>query len=371
MSKKGENIFKRKDGRWEARYIHHYENGKAKYHYIYGATYQEAKAKKLAAQTLPECHHFPAVKRLATFDLVADLWLADIKISVRESTYTRYNRIVTKYLFPLLEKQQLLKIDQKYISGLTQQLLKRGGVHQSPLSPKTVSDIICVMKSIFKFGKENGYPCPNLNQLKYPQKAHREIEILTDDKRKAIENCLLNSHDPISLGVLFALFTGVRIGELCGLRWEDIDFNNGIIYIRRTIERIPDLDPLSPQKTKVIISEPKTENSFRIIPLPSFLAAYMKKQQQDGCCYLLTGSKDYTEPHQYYVRYQKLLNRNHINAHTFHSLRHTFATRCVENGFDVKSLSEILGHASVTTTLEIYVHPSLKQKKAQMERLTP
>ena len=136
MSKKGENIFKRKDGRWEARYIHHYENGKAKYHYIYGATYQEAKAKKLAAQTLPECHHFPAVKRLATFDLVADLWLADIKISVRESTYTRYNRIVTKYLFPLLEKQQLLKIDQKYISGLTQQLLKRGGVHQSPLSPK-------------------------------------------------------------------------------------------------------------------------------------------------------------------------------------------------------------------------------------------
>ena len=97
----------------------------------------------------------------------------------------------------------------------------------------------------------------------------------------------------------------------------------------------------------------------------------MKKQQQDGCCYLLTGSKDYTEPHQYYVRYQKLLKRNHINAHTFHSLRHTFATRCVENGFDVKSLSEILGHASVTTTLEIYVHPSLKQKKAQMERLTP
>lgn len=371
MSRKGENIFKRKDGRWEARYIHHYENGKAKYRYLYGATYSEAKAKKLAEQSLPENFRVPAVKQLSTFETLANLWLADIQITVKESTYTRYYRIVIKYLFPMLQTQALIKIDRRYLSRLTETLLKTGGINNNPLSPKTVSDIICVLKAILKYGRDHGYPCPNLNGLKYPPKKVKSIKILTDEDRNKIEKQLLDSGDTTSLGIIFSLFTGMRIGELCGLRWGDIDFTNATVDVNRTVERIADLNPLSPAKTKVIISEPKTGHSVRTIPLPDFLMQYLYRNKKEADCYLLTGKKKHTEPHQYYIRYRKYLERNNIDRCTFHALRHTFATRCVEFGFDTKSLSEILGHANISTTLSIYVHPTLYQKKIQMERLAP
>ncbi len=181
----------------------------------------------------------------------------------------------------------------------------------------------------------------------------------------------MNAEDTTSLGILFALFTGVRIGELCGLRWEDVDFQSLTVSIKRTVERIADLDPNTAKKTKVVLSEPKTENSIRIIPLPGFLAEYLEMRKRDPKFYLLTGKRKYTEPHQFYVRYQNYLEKHGIENYTFHSLRHTFATRCVEMEFDTKSLAEILGHSHISTTLSIYVHPSLQQKKMQMNRLAP
>lgn len=371
MSRKGENIFKRRDGRWEARYIHHYENGKAKYRYVYGSTYTEARAKKLAEQTQPKGIVSTEGQHPATFEQLAELWLSDIKIAVKESTYTRYYRIVYKYLIPQLRNQSLSQINQRFLNTLTERLLTEGGIHQNPLSPKTVSDILCVLKAIFKYGKANDYLCPNISHLRYPQKAPKKITILNDSNRQKIEEQILNSGDTTSLGIIFTLFTGVRIGELCGLRWGDIDFDNAVVSIQRTVERISDLDPLSPNKTKVVITEPKTEKARRVIPLPDFLLDYLKKNRQGDECYLITGSRKHTEPHQYYVRYQKFLQQHHIDSYTFHALRHTFATRCMEAGFDTKSLSEILGHASITTTLAIYVHPSMQLKKNQMERLMP
>ncbi|MBQ9745412.1 MAG: site-specific integrase, partial [Clostridia bacterium] len=182
---------------------------------------------------------------------------------------------------------------------------------------------------------------------------------------------LLDSEDTTSLGILFALFTGVRIGELCGLRWEDIDLRSSTPCVRRTVERIADLDPLSPAKTKVIISEPKTESSVRTIPLPSFLAEYLRRVQMAGEVYLVSGNTETPEPHCFYVRYKNFLKKHGIGDYTFHALRHTFATQCVEYGFDTKSLAEILGHSSVTTTMAFYVHPTMEQKRAQMELLAP
>lgn len=371
MSRRGENIFKRKDGRWEARYIHHYEAGKARYRYLYGATYTEVKAKRQAELALPEHERIPIVKQCTTFGVLANLWLTDVRVTIKESTYTRYHRIVVKYLFPLLENQLLARLDHRYLNGITEKLLTEGGISRTPLSPKTVSDILCVLKAILKYGKENQYPCPNLTGIKYPQKAPKNIRIFTDENRQQMESLLLNSEDPMSLGILFTLFTGVRIGELCGLRWADVDLEQATVTIRRTIERIADLDPATPNKTKIIISEPKTDSSMRIIPLPIFLMEYLLRRKQDEECYLLTGTPKPTEPHQYYVRYQKFLKQIHMEGHTFHALRHTFATRCVELGFDTKSLAEIMGHSNISTTLSIYVHPTLQQKKLQMERLTP
>lgn len=371
MPRRGENIFKRKDGRWEARYIHHYENGKAKYRYLYGATYMEAKTKKLEEQSKIDICRIPSTKRLTTFDTLAGLWLSDIKIKVKESTYTRYYRTVHSYLFPILRKQLLSKIDSDFLKGLTEQLLSEGGIGKTPLSPKTVSDILCILKAIFQYGKNQGYPCPNPDLLHYPQKKSKSIKILTEKNRIELEQLLLNAGDTTSLGILFTMFTGVRIGELCGLRWEDIDFHDLTVRVSRTIERIADLSPQSTSKTKVVVSEPKTDSSIRVIPLPEFLAGYLLERRCEPDCYLLTGKRKYTEPHQFYIRYQKYLKQHGIENYTFHALRHTFATRCVEIGFDTKSLSEILGHSDINTTLSVYVHPSLQQKKVQMERLTP
>ncbi len=371
MARKGENIFKRKDGRWEARYIHHMEEGKPKYHYVYGTTYTEARAKKKAAlqalgRTLPV-----SKGKNGHFRGIAEAWLAEIRVSVKESTYTRYYRIVAKYLLPLLDKQKMDGMDQKFLNGITATLLSSGGTGGTALAPKTVTDILCVLKSILKYGAENGYICPNINRLRYPTKKGKTAKILTNESRLKIEEKLLLSNDKESLGILFTLFTGVRIGELCGLRWGDIDTLNATANICRTVERIADLGPYAKGKTKVVLSEPKTESSMRVIPLPGFLVEYMERQRCNDDCYLLTGGKEFTEPHQYYVRYQKYLKKNDIDQHAFHTLRHTFATRCVEMGFDTKSLAEILGHSSITTTLSVYVHPSMQQKKAQMEKLTP
>lgn len=371
MARKGENIFKRKDGRWEARYIHHYENGKAKYRYVYGRTYAAAKAKRNAEQAAPEPPRSVKSRRDITFAALADEWLLDKKTDVKESTYTRYHRIVTQYLLPLLGGEALEQLDQRYLNSLTGTLLERGGASGRALSPKTVTDILCVLKAVLKYGSENNFPCRSIGRLKYPQKKRKQVEILSGEGRRKIERCLQESGDTIILGILFTLFTGVRIGELCGLRWSDIDFENATVSISRTVERIADLNPHSARKTKVILSEPKTESSVRVIPLPDFLLTYLERHRRSGDCYFLTGNRNYTEPHQYYVRYQKYLKQNAIGEYTFHALRHTFATHCVEKGFDAKSLSEILGHSSITTTLSVYVHPSIQQKKAQMEKLTP
>ena len=362
MPRKGENLYKRKDGRWEARYIHHYENGKAKYKSIYGASYTEVRAKRQEELLKPKHLQASCVKKLATLQEICSLWLNSKKSNVKESSYTRYVRIIDKYLLPSFTNHQLIKIDNHEISSVFEMLKNR-------LSDKTVSDIYCVFKSIWVFGQENHYPCCTFTPIKNKVKNSHKVCVITPDARRQIEAALLKYNNQVSLGVFFALFTGVRIGELCGLRWGDIDFENEYAHIRRTVERISDLTG-SKRKTKVVISEPKTENSERIIPLPACLLEYIRPFRSNGERYILTSSCRPTEPRVYYAKYKNFLKKNNLGNYTFHELRHTFATQCVDMGFDVKSLSEILGHSNVTTTMNLYVHPTLQMKKRQMDMLT-
>ena len=368
MPRRGESIYKRKDGRWEARYIHHYENGKAKYRYLYAPTYAEVRAKRMEELRWPENIHFPDIKSISKFQEVSTKWLIDIKIRVKESTYTRYVRIVNVYLNPNIGEMHCSKIDADILNHLIQHLSGEGGCKKQGLSAKTVSDIVCVLKAILRFGKQQGYHCCSFQGLYPPQKLRKPTEIVSKQHLVRIEETLKNSTDLTSLGILFTLYTGVRIGELCGLRWEDIDLESQTVTIGRTIERIANLSP-GRKKTKVIISEPKTENSIRIIPLPTFLVNQLKAHISFSSCYFLTGTETYIEPHRYYMRYKSWMKKLELDTYTFHALRHTFATRCVEIGFDTKSLSEILGHANVSTTLAVYVHPTLEQKRSQIEQL--
>ena len=363
MPRKGENIYKRKDGRWEARYIHHYEDGKPKYRSVYGSTYTEVKAKRQDELSKSDMVRASVVKQLAELGEICTLWLNSRKPNVKESTYTRYVRTVNKYILPYFEQNGLIKICNSTVNAVFDKL-------KAELSIKTVSDIRCIFKSIWNYGRENGYPCCELKFPKDKTKTSGKVCVLAPDILKRIESLITKQNNLVTLGVVFTLFTGVRIGELCGLRWGDIDLNNGYVHIRRTVERIANIDGKTQGKTKVIVSEPKTENSFRTIPMPDCLIEYIKGFREKDDRYLLTATTKYTEPNTYYSRYKTFLRQNELGEYTFHELRHTFATQCVDKGFDIKSLSEILGHADVSTTMNLYVHPTLQMKKRQMDMLT-
>jgi integrase len=228
-----------------------------------------------------------------------------------------------------------------------------------------------VLKSVIRYAGESGYSFGNTDNIRFPQREAHAAAPLDAANRTALERMVMDSEDTVSLGILFALFCGLRIGEVCGLRWEDINPLAGTVRVQRTVERVADLDPNAKSRTKLIIGEPKTRSSLREIPLPGFLVEQLARYEKKSGCYLLTNRDTPCEPSVFYGRYKNFMRRLGMGEYNFHALRHTFATRCVEEGFDIKSLSEILGHSNVSTTLGIYVHPTMEQKRAQMERLKP
>ena len=368
MARRGENIFKRKDGRWEARVIEIMDGGR-KYRSLYGKTYAEAKTKKEEYFKVRQRIASPAAKKAETVAWLSECWLNAIYGTVKESTYTRYHRIVHQYLLPEIGQCAVTQLDSAMVNSLKTALLNHGGRHGEGLSAKTLTDIFSVLKQILYYAAEEGYTVMNAALVKSPRKAKKDMRVIPPEDVPRLEEALLASDDTVSLGILLTLHTGIRNGELCGLRWSDFNFTDKTVHIHRTVERIADLDPTHKKKTKVVINEPKTEASQREIPLPQALCGYLQRKQKAAEAYLLTGTDKPSEPHTLYVRYERFLKRNGFDGYTFHALRHTFATRGIAAGFDAKSLSEILGHADVSTTMRCYVHPSVEQKRRQMEAL--
>jgi len=348
---------------------------------LYGKSYKEVKEKKKRAICYSEENKSLKNKfESVYFSELCEGWLAITKISVKESTYTRYHRIIDKYILPFLGKEEIKKITPELLEIFSSKLTMCGGYRSDFLSSKTVSDILIVLKSIIKYANEYDLIKFSAERIKLPQKSKPQIKILSDETQAKIEKVIMKGNDLSSLGVLISLFLGLRIGEVCGLKWGDFDFSERLLRVERTVERIADLNANTETKTKLIISEPKTKNSSRVIPLPDFIQQRIKHfhnmlikknyQQPVDDFFVMTGSTTVCEPHNVYCKYKKLLRDNGLGEYSFHTLRHTFATRCVEAGVDVKSLSEILGHKSITTTLSVYVHPTMKQKRIQMDKLS-
>lgn len=369
MARRGEYIFRRKDGRWESRVAEPSEDGRRKYRSLYGKTYGEVKAKKAEYYADIRVKAVPATKKSTTVLQISENWLTAVKGTVKESTYTRYSRIVYQYILPEVKTRTLLQLDAVQINRLRERLLSTGGRRNKGLSEKTVADILSVFKAILLYAAGEGHSVINASLVKSPRRKKKDVCVIPAEAMERLEELLLESDDTVSLGILLTLHTGIRNGELCGLRWGDFSFNNRSVRISRTVERIADLDPSSKAKTKLVVSEPKTEASKREIPLPEVLCDYLNERRRSPNFYLLTGTDKPTEPHTLYVRYERFLHRNGFDHYTFHALRHTFATRGIEAGFDAKSLSEILGHSDISTTLRCYVHPSVEQKRKQMETL--
>ena len=372
MARHGENIRKRSDGRWEARLlIGKSADGKTRYKYLYGKSYAEVKEKRnrLLAGGIVMVPN-PDLKK-ATFGQLLQDWLVFIRPDVKESTYAKYVFDVKKHIEPELGGVPLVALSTADIDRFTRRKMDSGSLSgKDGLAPKTVSCLLSLIKLALEFGRERDYGCPEQIVIHNPRQTLPDIQILSLQEQSRLEQ-FINAHPcPVGLGVMLSLYTGLRIGEVCAMQWEDICLEQKVLHVQRTITRIQDVSPEARQKTKVVIGAPKTECSNRQIPIPDFLVELLQPYQKSGELYLLTGTKDYLEPRNYYLKYKRMLRECGVKDYNYHALRHTFATRCVEKGVDAKSLSEILGHADVSTTLRRYVHPSLEMKRRQMAKLT-
>ena len=371
MSRKGENIYKRKDGRWEGRYIRSYDiENNVKYAYVYGKTYAEVKQKLFDERSVckKERHSF---KSSITYGELLDLWLHSSQLSTKESTYARYVHLIRTQIKPELGKYPLSNLTTETIETFIKLKLTDGRLdHTGGLSPKTVIDILSIVKNTIEYAKYKELPiiC-NLNKLTIKKK-EKEMRVLTQTEQNKLLSILLDNMDLYKFGVFLSLYTGIRVGELCALQWEDFNMNQTTLTIKKTMQRIQDTGNEEGSKTKIVITEPKSQYSIREIPLPTFVVKIAQQFVASPKSYILTGSNRYIEPRTMQNRFKSYVKESGISDANFHSLRHTFATRCIEVGFEIKSLSEILGHANVNITLNRYVHSSFDLKCSNMNKLS-
>lgn len=306
-----------------------------------------------------------------TFREIADLWLKSKKIRTKISTYNKYTNILSGYVLPYIGDIHIQAISVPCIAQLCDTLLTSGGRQGAGLSEKTVADTISVIRSVIQYAVNMGCSCSlDLRSVRVRRQV-RELRILSRKDQQALYSYLCKNPSYYNnVGILICILTGLRIGEVCALRWEDISFSDHTMYVHQAVQRIQD-DSASGRKTSVVITSPKSVSGKRVIPIPQNLEAVLLNMDSGKSGFVV--SKDgihLTEPRVLQYHFKKVLKELGIEEVNFHILRHTFATRCVELGFDVKSLSEILGHASVSITMNKYVHPSMALKHENMQRLS-
>lgn len=365
---KGENIFRRKDGRWEARYVKGYDlSGKIKYGFCYGKTYKEAKEKVEKCKTdALAANRVVGKESRHKFYYYCDEWLRTRKNRLKESTYVKYDTILEKHIKPKMGSCAPAAINNELIEVFTDELL-----YQDMLSAKTVKDILIVLRSIFKYAAKQ-YPGMFLAvEIVYPKESKKEMRVLTRDEQERFVSYLLTDMDTCKFGILLALLTGLRIGEICALRWDAVDLKEQTIRVSATMQRLRNTEGEIESKTKIVIGTPKSDTSLRVIPMTDYAAELCGRMNpQCEAAFVLTGTEKYMEPRTLQYRLERYCREFGFEDVHFHTLRHTFATRCVEVGFEIKSLSEILGHATTTITLDRYVHSSIELKRNNMNKLT-
>lgn len=294
---------------------------------------------------------------------IAILWKEDKRKYVKISTYSAYVLILENHLLPVFG--DMSEVEEEKVQNFI--LLKI----QQDLSIKTVKDMLIVLKMIVKFGAKLGWITHKEWSLKYPtMQEGKTLEVLSIAHHKRILQYIGGHFTFRNLGIYICLTTGMRIGEICALTWNDIDMVNGVICVRRTIERIYSVDG-NKRYTKVIIGLPKTRSSIRDIPMNKELIKMIRplKKIVNGDFYVLTNEEKPTEPRTYRNYYKRLMEQLDIPPLKFHGLRHSFATRCIESNCDYKTVSVILGHSDIGTTLNLYVHPNMEQKKKCIDKM--
>lgn len=296
-----------------------------------------------------------------TFNNIADSWLVYKYNTIKKSTYFKYKYIIEKYLYPQLKNKSLRELLNYDFNVFM--------CNFSYLNKTTLKMIITILKSILKFAERKYNVDFKIDLIKFPKKIASELQVFTDKEKQKLINYCYNDENLKSIGILVSLYTGMRIGELCALKWENIDLDQDIIAVTKTLQRI-----YSNNSTHILIDSPKSISSIRKIPinkkLHNILYTLKINNNFQPQQYFLTGCENkFIEPRNYQYTFKQILIKNDLPIYNFHILRHTFATDCININMDIKSLSKILGHSNVNITLNKYVHPSFENTKLYLEKI--
>lgn len=297
------------------------------------------------------------------FKKVVELWQADKQQYVKKSTFAAYSLLITNHLLPAFAGNA--DIREEDVQQFVFTKLDEG------LSQKSVKDILIVLKMVLRFGVKYNLIAHRQIDIRFPTERERqEVEVLSKANQRKIMEFVKSNFTFQNLGIYICLSAGLRIGEVCALTWDDIDTEQGVIYVTKTIQRIYYVGGIE-RKTEVIIDTPKSKNSIREIPMTRDLLRIIKplKKVVNSSFYVLTNSTAPNEPRTYRNYYKRLMKQLDIPALKFHGLRHSFATRCIESNCDYKTVSVLLGHSNISTTLNLYVHPNMEQKKRCVEQM--
>ncbi len=299
-----------------------------------------------------------------TFNELVALWQNDKKQYVKRSTYAAYSLLINKHLIDAFgDSSDITEEDvQKFVLGKLEQ----------GLSQKTVKDILIVLKMILRFGVKNKWLEYHPIDVRFPtdRERHDVVTLNISDQRKVMAY-LKSNFTCMNFGIYICLSSGLRIGEVCALTWNDLDVDGGVIRVSKTIQRIYLFDNAC-RRTEVVIDTPKSKNSIREVPMTKELMQMIRplKRVVNGSYFVLTNGEHPVEPRTYRNYYKNLMIKLGMPPIKFHGLRHSFATRCIESHCDYKTVSVLLGHSDISTTLNLYVHPNMEQKKKCVEQMS-
>ena len=299
-----------------------------------------------------------------TFIEQATLWKADKRQYVKKASYAIYSRLCNHLIIPAF--RDISVPDEPSIQAFANDLLNRG------YAIKTVKDTMLVLKMIIRYGEKTG-AWPHIEYtVHYPSSAEapKDLPILSRTDLNKLLQHLRSNFSFQNLGLLICLHSGLRIGEVCGLQWKDLDIEAGVIRVNKTVQRI-NLTDGNTHEYYISVDTPKTPSSIREIPLSGELKSIIRplKKVLTPDYYVISGAGQPLEPRQYRTYFKKVLQLLEIPTVRFHALRHSFATRCIESKCDYKTVTAILGHASISPTLDLYVHPGYAEKRKCIDRL--
>lgn len=363
-SQTGNNIYLRKDGRWEGRLRTGTENGKTVYIYIYAGSYDEAMQRLAEIATKQE---EGAMQDQHSFRCIAREWLALQKPQLKPASLSSYTNIINTHLNSKFGDRQITDISRGEVTSLVRELLEHGGVTQQGLSASTVNTIMTVAKNIFFYAsREKELSVADIREIPVKQ-VKNDPPTLSKGDQETLVQWLYDHLTPCNLGILLSLYTGMRLGEICALKWRDVSKEDQSITVYQTMQRVQRLDE---NRTEVIVQAPKSASSNRRVPVSEEMAKVLSASRKEDEAYILTGDTEhFVEPRNLQRQFKRVLRACGLGDINFHALRHTFATRGIEVGFDPKTLSSLLGHATVSMTLNRYVHPSMEQKQRNMNLL--